>query len=182
MSSDDEVRALVVRARASDPDAWEALYRLAYPRLSAYAARRLPGRTDVEDAVSETMTRAYALFGSYRADGAGVLAWLYGICRNVVLEAQRSSSRVSGAAVPEVVSVSAGPLELLLAGEEAEQVRTAFARLSPEDQEILELRIVGGLEADAVGIVVGKRPGAVRTAQHRALGRLRQRLAEVTRS
>lgn len=181
MSSDDEVPALVRRARASDPDAWEALYRLAYPRLSAYAARRLPGAAEVEDAVSETMTRAYALVGSYRAEGAGFLAWLYGICRNVVLEAQRSASRISAVAVPDVVSGSAGPLEHVLADEEAEQVRSAFARLSPEDQEILELRVVGGLEADAVGVVVGKRPGAVRTAQYRALARLRQQLEEVTR-
>src|SRR5437660_1444841 len=54
-----DVAALAQRARVGDADAWDHLYRLAYPRLIAYARRRLPGDAAV-DAVSETMARAVA--------------------------------------------------------------------------------------------------------------------------
>lgn len=59
-------------------------------------------------------------------------------------------------------------------------MRSAFRRLSPEDQEVLELRVVAGLSADGVGEVLGRRSGAVRMAQSRALGRFRGYFEEVS--
>jgi len=49
----------------------------------------------------------------------------------------------------------------------------AFRRLRPDQQEVLALRVLGGLSAAQVGEVVGKSEGAVRVAQHRALLDLR---------
>src|SRR5207248_9756458 len=60
-------------------------------------------------------------------------------------------------------------------------VRAAFERLGPANQELLELRVMAGLSAEAVGQVLGKRPGAVRMAQNRALGRLRALMEETAR-
>ncbi|HEX2055417.1 MAG TPA: sigma factor, partial [Nitrospiraceae bacterium] len=48
------------------------------------ATRRLAGRDAARDAVGETFARAVAGIGTYRGDGAGVDAWLYGILRHVV--------------------------------------------------------------------------------------------------
>ena len=55
-------------------------------------------------------------------------------------------------------------------------MRAAFERLGDEDREVLELRVVAGLSAEEVGNVLGKRAGAVRMAQSRALERLRREL------
>jgi len=63
--------------------------------------------------------------------------------------------------------------------EEQAMVRAAFDRLDEEDRELLELRVVFGLDAQNVGEMLGKQAGAVRTAQSRALGRLRSNLQEV---
>lgn len=53
----------------------------------------------------------------------------------------------------------------------------ALLRGLPGDQaEILLLRVVAGLNVDQVAAVLGKRPGAVRVAQHRALRRLAARV------
>ena len=71
------------------------------------------------------------------------------------------------------------PLEALVAGEEQDAVRMAFGRLGDRDRELLELRVVAGLSADEVAGVLDMRPGAVRTAQSRALERLRALLLEV---
>jgi RNA polymerase sigma-70 factor, ECF subfamily len=43
---------------------------------------------------------------------------------------------------------------------------------------VLELRVIAGLTPEQTAVVLGKRPGAVRTAQSRALARLRKWVAE----
>lgn len=174
----DEVRALVERAMRHDADAWEALYRHAYARLLSYARRRLPRAEQADDAVSETMMRALDRIDSFAWRGAGFDAWLYGICRNVILEMTRADARRGVPPVVEPASVDDGPLTVILDGEERHEVRAAFAQLSADEQEILELRIVGRLDAGAVGAVIGKRPGAVRMAQSRALARMRALMEE----
>ena len=60
-------------------------------------------------------------------------------------------------------------------------MREAYTRLSDDDREVLDLRVVAGLSADEVAAVLGKQPGAVRMAQSRALERLRQHFGEVYR-
>lgn len=52
-------------------------------------------------------------------------------------------------------------------------MRFAFDRLPAQDRELLELRVLAGLDANSVGSVLGRRPGTVRVAQSRALRRLR---------
>lgn len=158
---------------------WEAVYRRVRPRLDAYTRRRLPADA-AEDAVSETLARAVAALPRYRDRGLGIDAWLFGICRNVVLDAQRRAGRQRGG-VPPAAAWSPhqpGPLDHVLGAEEADAMRLAFAQLSEADREVLELRVVAGLDAEASAAVLGKRPGAVRMAQARALARLRALLVE----
>lgn len=174
---------LVERARQQDPEAWEALYRRAHPRLLAYARRRLPTEDAARDAVNDCIARAVRSIGKFRGAGAGFDAWLYGILRHVVLDAQRAGRRrplSAGAEMPEPVDVGPRPDERVVADEEAARVRIAFERLAPADRELLELRVIGGLSSEEVGVVLGKRPGAVRMAQQRALDRLRVLLDEDT--
>ena len=171
-----DVPQLVHRARQQDPAAWETLYRRAHPRLLAYARRRLPTDDAARDAVNDCIARAVRSIGRFRGDGGGFDAWLYGILRHVVLDAQRAGRRrplPSGGGCPDLVDVHPGPDDQVVAREEAAQMRAAFERLSPADRELLELRVIGGLSSEDVGAVLGKRPGAVRMAQQRALDRLR---------
>ncbi len=177
MAGLDELRALVERARESDPDAWEELYVRSYPRLHDYARRRLPTREEADDAVSEAFARAYAGIQRFRWRGAGFDGWMYGILRNVILESHRERVRPPMQWF-DPAGEEPGPIEYVLAREEGSELRAAFARLGAEEREILELRVVGGLDAKQAGKVLGKRPGAVRMAQSRALTRLRTLMLE----
>lgn len=179
--AEHELRELVRRAQESDPDAWEQLYVRGYSRLLSYACRRLSSRDEADDAVSEAFARAYRQIERFRWRGAGFDAWMYGILRNVVNETHRRTSRVRPGVVPDLVSLETSPLDHVLDNEEAARVRRAFARLSPDDREVLELRIVCELDANQAAAALGKRAGAVRMAQSRALARLRVLMKEVTR-
>lgn len=181
MNDEVELRDLARRAAGGEPDAWEALYRRAYPRLFSYARRRVPSDHAADDAVSETMVRALDRMSTFRWKGAGVDAWLYRILRNVVLESYRDTMRTQPQAETDADPVP-GPLDEIVGREELGHVRNAFSRLDPDDREVLELRVVGGLSAQDVGAVLGRRPGAVRMAQSRALKKLRTGFEEVTGS
>jgi RNA polymerase sigma-70 factor (ECF subfamily) len=125
------------------------------------------------------MARAVANIGRYRPlpGSGGFEGWLFGICRHVVLDIQRAAGR-RGYDPPAEGVTHADPAEGLLSTEEAAAVRRAFALLSDADRELLELRVVAGLSAEAAAAVLGRRPGAVRMAQSRALARLRRHLAD----
>ena len=90
----------------------------------------------------------------------------------------RPSAHEDGAAHEQAAEHAEQPEARLVARERAATVRAAFERLEPRDRELLELRVIGGLDATAVAQIVGKRPGAVRMAQERALSNLGAMLGE----
>jgi RNA polymerase sigma-70 factor (ECF subfamily) len=163
----------VQRLKEGDPRAWDATFRHSYPRLLAYARRRLPTPELAQDAVGEALTRAAANIDHFRGDGGGFDAWLYGILRHVVIDSQRTLFRECPGAMPDLADRAPGPAEYAIASEDAKEVRAAFEELSSADQELLELRVVAKLSVDEVARIIGRRPGAVRMAQCRALARLR---------
>lgn len=174
-----DVGALTNGVVARDPDSWEELYRRMHPGLFGYARRRLPHTVAAEDAVSETMTRALNRIDGFEPHGSGLNGWLFGILRNVVLEAHRSTARQVPSEIADQPDHGQLPGERLEDLEQQGAMRSAFATLRPEDRELLELRVVGQLSGEAAGEILGMAPGAVRMAQMRALERLRRTFQEV---
>ena len=177
---DDGLRELVELAAQNDADAWEALYRRSYRRLFSFARRRLFDDQAADDVVSETMTRALDGIGGFTWRGGGFDAWLYGIARNVVAESGRARQRMASGPPIDLPSSERGPEDQAIAAGDSAALRLAFERLAADDQEVLELRIQGGLSAQEVGALIDKRPGAVRMSQARALVRLRTMYEEVS--
>ena len=171
-------RALVADAQQGDPDAWEVLYRASYPRLRAYALRR-SGATVSDDIVAETWSRAVQGIDRYRWTGVGFDAWLFGIARRVMADHYPQAGKVRLIRAHRAAEPSPeGPGDGLEVDEDRAALRRTFARLPEADREILELRVVAGLSAAQTASLLGRRPGAIRTAQHRALCRLRQLLGD----
>jgi RNA polymerase sigma-70 factor (ECF subfamily) len=180
--SDESIdRESVERALHGDADAWEALYVRLRPRLFAMSLRQLGNREDAEDAVATAMLRAVQAARSFRWRDAGFDAWIFRICRNVIIDMLRSRSRRAVPPAAEAGPEPASVEERVVLADEHAAVRRALERLPADDREILELRVVAGLSSDEVAYVVGMRPGAVRTAQSRALTRMRTFLAEEER-
>lgn len=170
----------VAAARAGDHAAWEALYRRLYPKLRAFLLTKV-GPAHVEDAVSETMARAVRNIDGYKPGPSGFDGWVFGIGRRVAADHHRKTGRTrrqdtAAAALSGSGIAPENPGERLDLSEEQARLRRAFERLASQDRELLELRVVAELSVEQVAAVLGKRPGAVRTAQSRALQRLRKLL------
>jgi RNA polymerase sigma-70 factor (ECF subfamily) len=169
---------LVDAARLGDHEAWETLYRGLYPRLRGFVMARV-GPTATEDVVNETMTRAVAGIGRFHYGTAGFDGWVFGIAKHVIVDHHRTEERrrrqsdahrrSDPAALPDMGDPSDG----LVLDEDHRHVRTMFAQLSDRDRELLQLRVVAGLTVEQCAEILHQRPGTVRTAQSRALARLR---------
>jgi RNA polymerase sigma-70 factor (ECF subfamily) len=170
--------AIAPELQAGDVAAWEGLYRRLYPALYAYARRRVADEEDARDAVSEALTRAVAGIDRMVTSGATPEAWIFGVLRHVVVDLQRKGYRQRRVKVSREIG-DGEPVESMIIEEEGQAMRAAFELLPERDRDILELRVVSGLGSEEVASVLGMRPGAVRTAQARALARLRVLLETV---
>jgi RNA polymerase sigma-70 factor (ECF subfamily) len=171
----DEV---VEAAKRGDRRAWEAAYAAYGKGLMGFLVLRLGDRDDASEALSETYLRALEKIRSLRGGADSFRAWLFRIARNVATDRLRARSRLVLEAEPaEGVDIMlAGPDDRVVAAEEAAAVRTALATLPADDREVLWLRVCAGLSSDEVGQIIGKRPGAVRMQQLRALEAMARRL------
>ena len=180
-----DVEAMVRDARAGDTRALGQLYDTYRDRVARFATGRLGDAEKAEDVTSETFEAVLRNLGSYRP-GTDFEAWLFTIAHRRVADVFRRRSRRREVALDDAVDPAqrggrpgplpavAGPEEAGLAAERRAEVAGAFRRLRADQQEVLALRVLGGLSATQVGEVLGKSEGAVRVAQHRALRSLRE--------
>jgi RNA polymerase sigma-70 factor (ECF subfamily) len=167
--------ARVEGAKRGNPSAWESAY-LVYGRaLMGYLMMRLENQDDAAEALSETFTRAIDKASSFRGDAFAFRAWLFSIARNVSTDQHRFRARL--VVIPEIPETDDRPQpsgdDLVILAEDVAEIRRGFARLPQADQEVLWLRVCSGLSAADVGKVLGKKAGAVRMQQLRALESLR---------
>ena len=145
-----------------------------------YLLLRLENRDDAAEALSETFTRAIDKASSFRGDAYAFRAWLFSIARNVSTDHFRRRARL--VVLPDQPDVEDRPQpsgdDLAIMQEDVAAVRAGFACLPRDDQEVLWLRVCTGLSAADVGKVVGKKAGAVRMQQLRALEALRERVPQ----
>ena len=160
--------------------AWDHAYRTYARRLMGFLVVQLGSQEQASEALSDTFLRALKGCHGLRGGPEQVPAWLFRIARNVAHDRQRARRRLPIPAeetdLPDLSS--SGPEGTAIVHDEAVRVRSALDDLDPEDREVLLLRVWGRLSSEEVGRVVGKRPGAVRMQQHRALQVLAARMGQ----
>ena len=101
-------RGLLEAALRGDGDAFRALIEPHRRALHVHCYRMLGSVHDADDAVQETMLRAWRRLDTY-AGRASIRAWLFGIATHACLDALRQRSRrvlppaVAAAADPEAI-------------------------------------------------------------------------------
>jgi len=168
----------VSRAQKGDEDAFRSIYRTVQPGLLRYL-RGLVG-DEAEDVASEAWSQIVRDLESFRGDGDGFRGWAATIARHRALDHLRHQRRRPAAPTPleafsDLVSVDDTAAHAL----DTVSTDTAIALIAslPRDQaEAVLLRVVIGLDVPTTARVLGKSAGAVRTATHRGLRRLAERI------
>ncbi|WP_308287319.1 RNA polymerase sigma factor [Actinomadura parmotrematis] len=176
----DELDRAVQDARRGDEHAFRLLYRDLHPRLVRYATA-LAG-ADAEDVVAEAWLQIARDVRTFDGDVDGFRGWAATIVRHRALDHARRAARRPVADVPlsDLAGLPAGAdaATLALEGLATREALRLIGELPPDQAEAVLLRVVLGLDAPTAARVLGKRAGAVRTAAHRGLRRLSDRLAD----
>jgi RNA polymerase sigma-70 factor, ECF subfamily len=166
-------------ARTGAEWAWGELYREHAPAVLGYLrARRAP---ESEDLLGEVFLQLARDLPSFEGDAGAFRAWVFKVAHHRLLDDIRKRRRR-----PQVERVHALH-ELGGAGDAEEDALTALreqqlakliARLSPDQQSVVLLRVIADLTVEQVAAVIGKRPGAVKALQRRGLAALERELSK----
>jgi RNA polymerase sigma-70 factor, ECF subfamily len=167
---------------ARDGQGWALgeLFRNLYPRIVRYL--RVLEPSDAEDVASDAWLDISSGLDRFEGDEVGLRAWAFTIARRRMIDLRRRRARRPTQPV--------GSLDELAPGGDVEEeamielsTQAALGRiatLSPDQAEVVLLRVLGGLPVAEVAKIVDKKPGTVRVLQHRALRRLASETSELT--
>lgn len=169
-----ELDEAIGRARSGDREAFAVLYRAYAGPLLSFLAKRVRRRDDAEDLLAQTFLEAMRDIARFDGDAAGFRAWLFRIAHLRAIDLARQIERRPEDDL-EAAGDRPGPLgtdEQALAALERSRLWDAVQRLPEEQRRVLVLRLGSGLTSAEIGAVLGKRTGAVKALQHRALANL----------
>lgn len=165
----DEI-ALLVRARALDPEALAQIHDIYYAPVLRYVSARVSDRATVEDLTSEVFVRFLAALRDHTAPQNTLGGWLYRVASHVVSDHFRQHYRARLVDLDDrLMNGSAGPAEIAETLLTHENLRQAMRELTEDQQNVVALRYGQGLSIQETAQVMGKNEGAVKQLQARAL-------------
>jgi RNA polymerase sigma-70 factor, ECF subfamily len=169
--------ALLVARAQRDPAAFAPLYELYFDPVYRYCYHRLGSWEAAEDATSVVFTNVLAALPRYRPGtrSGSFRSWLFAIAHNVVANQLRADRYRRVRPLDEavaVVDVAPTPEASALAAETSRTVRAVLAELTPDQRQVVELRLAGLTDAE-IARVLGRKAGTIRMAQYRAALRIR---------
>jgi RNA polymerase sigma-70 factor (ECF subfamily) len=166
-----EFAAVLRAAQDGSSDAVTLLYRDLNPALLRFMRARV-GEAG-EDLAQETWSSVARQLGTFSGNETSFRAWFFTIAHRRIVDHWRRAGRQRD--VPASADEIDARLETTEPVDELSAdaaVRTLLEPLTGEQAEIVLLRVVAGLSVEEVAAIVGKRPGAVRVMQHRALRKI----------
>jgi RNA polymerase sigma-70 factor (TIGR02952 family) len=170
-----DVWALVHRAQEGDAEAFGELYDHYVTMVHRYVYHRVGDRATAEDVTSETFVRALRRIDSLSFQGRDVGAWLVTIARNIIRDHVKSSRyrlEVTTADMRDADRGTDGPEDAVVQHLTNQQLLACVRQLGSEQQECIVLRFLHGLSVSETAEIMGKKEGAIKALQHRAVRRL----------
>ncbi len=169
---DDAVRKeLAARLARGEEAAFAELYDACANRLHRYLVVRLGSRDAASDVVQNTFLRAVKSRRWFRGVENPV-AYLFQIARNESARAVAKQRVLTPLPAEDRLAIANHEVD------DAEVAAAALQRLDPQDREVIEMKIYGGLTFREIAAVVDRPQATVATQYRRALESLRDWLAK----
>ena len=160
----DELR-WVEKARASDPGAFEKLYRANVDKVYGLCLRMTGNVAEAEDCVQEAFIQAWNKLDKFRGDSA-FGTWLHRVAVNVVLGRMRKSRREQDR-IRAVSDVSPAP-QVIADDGELRDIEQAINELPSGARHVFVLHAVYGYSHGETGDMLGIAEGTSKAQLNRA--------------
>lgn len=167
--------AALTKAKRGNSEGFAWLYRQYNRRVGALA--RSEGSPEPDETVNAVFFKAFRSIDRFVGDHANFASYLYQITRFQIIDERRAQTRrveSVDALTEDLPEIGAGPAELAEQSDLAARTREALASLTPEQREVLVLRVFFELSGPETAAALDKPIGAVRSLQNRAEARLRR--------
>ena len=160
---------MLVGARSGKPAESRALYESLAGRVCGYL--RLRGAHDPEDLTSEVFLRVFDHLDDFHGDARGFAAWVFTIARHTLIDERIPDTtpdhrRAQRAHAFDDLERATGSRRT--GGRRRDDLLALLDRLTPDQRDVLALRIVADLPIREVASVLHKSPGTVKALQHPA--------------
>lgn len=163
-------------AAATRGEAWalREVWQTLSPKVQGYLSGR--GVADAEDLTSEVFIQVFERLPRFRGNEAALRTFVFSVAHARYVDHVRRASRRGNtvrfdALLHDAAADSAETQALKTISDE--RVRAALATLSPDQRDVVLLRVVADLDLVQTADVLGKSVGAIKSLQHRALATLR---------
>lgn len=176
---DAEIERHLDAARQGDQVGFTGLYRCLAGRVAGFARSR--GVDDVDGLVNEVFLGAFRGLATFDGRAPEFRSWLFAIAWNKVTDGHRAAARrvrTAGLDPAEVEAVGGNSEDDALAALGSGSVQDMLDRLTPDQRDVLTLRVVADLSLEDTARITGRPVGAVKALQRRALASLRRILDE----
>jgi RNA polymerase sigma-70 factor, ECF subfamily len=181
----DLTAADLVGARRGEPAAVTRVYTAYAPALFRFFLAAVGDRPTAEDLTGDVFKSAIEDLPRFHGPVEALGGWLFRIARHDLSDYRRRRARNRIQPLDDLLEEAAAaggvvdPEELALDRVEGGRVLAALRRLTPDQREVLLLRLVADLTAPEVAGILNKSTEAVWALQHRGLASL-TRLLGVT--
>ncbi len=166
---------LIEKAKNFDSDAWAQIYQLYHPKIYAYLYHRLEDTYAAEDIAADVFLRACEKIRSYRYRGTPLLAWLYRIARNKMVDHLRYQAKMNKhPLIEEALAHSSTKQEAAEGTLAQDELKRVLRNLTEDQRQVILLKYFSDLSNAEVAGIIGKSEGAVKALQHRALASLKR--------
>jgi RNA polymerase sigma factor (sigma-70 family) len=173
-----EFHEVLDAARRGDSVAYRDLYDALGGRVCGYLS--VHGASDAEDLTSEVFLRVFRGLDRFEGNERQFRSWVFTIAHHLLLDdRRRRGTRITTSAFDSDTAnrVAGGDVEdEAIDHLRSEWVTDALALLSPDQQTVVTLRVVGDLSIEQVAVVIGKPVGAVKALQRRGIAALRRHM------
>ena len=174
MSRDDEAQ-LIRRAKQGDETAFAEIYTRHHDAVYTYLFYRVNDVQVAEDITGEVFLRLLAKVDKFTYRGRPVLAWLYTIARNLLVDYQRKQAQAGVSELEDRwVTSDPSPPEVAERSLTRDCLIRSLKHLTEDQQRVILHRLIEGRNNSEVASLLGKTEGAVKSLQHRALASLRR--------
>lgn len=173
--SSQELIDVAAKAKLYEPEALSRLFDLYFEKLRRYMYYKTGNLDRAEDLAAEALTKGIENIGNFEDRGGTIGAWLFGIARNLLARGREAAGKVEMVELEDQLPVEEEeqPERLVLVKLSNEELYQSLSRLPEEQREVVLLRFMEGYDAKTVGEIMGRKPGAVRALQFRAIRALK---------
>lgn len=168
---------VITAAQVGADWAWTLLYRSVAPNILGYLRAR--GAHDEENLLGEVFLQVARNIGGFTGDEDGFRSWVFLVAHHRLLDERRTQRRRPATAMAEVPDAPGGSAEdEAIEGLLSYEARKLLDVLTPEQREVVLLRVFADLPLEEVARIVQRPLSAVKALQRRGHARLRKQIIE----